>query len=164
MNTTSVLPVNDFARMAAAFCAWCESGTLGSNPEFQMSRWFSQLYAGGLLLIEVPAEEDAPEEYLVETTTGEATISQLRGYYYREALDPNPMQSEELGIGDLGDDLLDIYKDIKRGLSLYELGYPKAAEWEWAFHFRVHWGRHATAGLLALHCMVHIHGTSAHAA
>jgi hypothetical protein len=164
MNTTSISPVNDFASIAAAFCAWCESGALGDKPEFQMSRWFSRLYAGGLLLVDVPSEEDAPAETLVDTTAGEAAINKLRGYYYREVFDPDPTLNEEPCIGDLGDDLLDIYEDIKRGLSLYELGYPKAAEWEWAFHFRIHWGRHATAGLLALHCLVHAHGTNAHAA
>lgn len=163
MNTSTSPSLPDFARLATAFCTWCESDAVGNAPELAISRWFSQLYAGGLLLSEVQAESNAPDDVPSNVEAGEAAIGTLRGYYYREVFDPNPTLAEEPCVGDIGDDLLDVYKDIKRGLALFDAGFPRAAEWEWAFHFRIHWGRHAVAGLLALHCMVHSNLATEHA-
>ena len=155
MKTEPSSALSDFARLAAAFCAWCESGALGATPERIISRWLAQLYAACLLLAEVEAEEQAPEIPASDTSAGETAIRPLLGYYYREIFDPHPNFNEEPCVGDVGDDLLDVYRDIKRGMKLYELGFPRAAEWEWAFSFRVHWGRHATGALAALHGLVH---------
>lgn len=164
MKTTPSPLIAEFAQLADGFCTWCESGALGAAPEQAISRWFAQLYAGGLQLSEVEAEAGAPENIAPNTSDGEAAISNLRGYYYREVFDPHPHLNEEVCVGNIGDDLLDVYKDIKRGLELYRQGFPLAAEWEWAFNFRVHWGRHAAAALLALHGLVHSSLGSAHAA
>jgi hypothetical protein len=164
MKTTPSPLLAEFAQLAAGFCTWCESGALGAAPERAISRWFAQLYAGGLQLSEVEAEARAPENNAPDTSQGEAAISNLRGYYYKEVFDPDPRLDEEACVGDIGDDLLDVYKDIRRGLELYRRGFPLAAEWEWAFNFRVHWGRHAAAALLALHGLVHSSLGSEHAA
>jgi Domain of unknown function (DUF5063) len=164
MKTAPSPQLSEFAQLAAAFCTWCESGSLGEAPERAISQWFAQLYAGGLLLSEVEAEDDVPEDVNSDTAEGEAAIKPMHGYYYREVFDPHPMLNEEPGVGDIGDDLLDVYKDIKRGLKIYSLGFPLAAEWEWAFNFRVHWGRHAAAALLALHGLAHSSLAREHAA
>ncbi|MDQ0427430.1 hypothetical protein QOZ98_000255 [Planomicrobium stackebrandtii] len=44
-----------------------------------------------------------------------------------------------------------IYRDIKKGLILYEQGHSMEAIWEWKFGFEVHWGEHATSAIRALH-------------
>lgn len=52
----------------------------------------------------------------------------------------------------LGDDLADIWRDLKQGLLALEAGAPTAdVVWEWRFGFYAHWGRHATEALRALH-------------
>lgn len=63
----------------------------------------------------------------------------------------DPYQLEEPTAGNLTDDILDIYSDIKRGLVLYEQGEQAEAVWEWRYHFEIHWGNHAVSALRALH-------------
>ena len=164
MNTSPSPRLAEFAQLAAEFCTWCELSSMGPAPEQAISNWFARLYASGLQLSEAEPEAGAPETINPDTSQGEAAIRQLHGYYYREVFDPDPQSDEEPCIGDIGDDLLDVYRDIKRGLELYRLGFPLAAEWEWAFNFRIHWGRHAAAALLALHGLVHSGLAGEHAA
>lgn len=61
------------------------------------------------------------------------------------------LSGEEPVLGSLADDLADIHRDLRRGLVLFERGQAEGAAWEWAFHFRAHWGRHLTSALHALH-------------
>ncbi len=56
-------------------------------------------------------------------------------------------------MGDVGDDLLDIYQDVRAGLVAFDSGEVSDAAWHWSFLYRIHWGRHAVGGLFALHCM-----------
>lgn len=62
----------------------------------------------------------------------------------------DPYVEEPLVTGSLSDDLLDVYRDLHRGLSLYDSGQVDAAVWEWKFHFDHHWGYHAVDALRAL--------------
>jgi hypothetical protein len=73
--------------------------------------------------------------------------------YYSEVWNPIAVPAEaDPIVGDLADDLADIYLDVKRGLLHLEHDHPFDAAFHWAFMFRVHWGRHATSALRALHC------------
>lgn len=56
----------------------------------------------------------------------------------------------------LGDDLGDIYSDIKRGLNAWNDGEHLRTEaiWEWAFNFEGHWGAHAAWAIGAIHSLV----------
>jgi len=56
-------------------------------------------------------------------------------------------------MGDVGDDLLDVYRDVRAGLVSLDRGNAHDAAWHWSLLFRIHWGRHAAGGLFALHCM-----------
>jgi len=80
-------------------------------------------------------------------------LARFNGHYYREYFDPDPSLNVESVIGDVGDDLLDTYKDIRAGLLLFEEGQTNEALWHWAFLQRAHWGRHAVGAIFALHCM-----------
>jgi hypothetical protein len=52
----------------------------------------------------------------------------------------------------LGDDLVDICRDLKRGLLALDAGaLGEDVTWEWRFGFYTHWGRHATEALRVLH-------------
>ena len=69
---------------------------------------------------------------------------------YWEVFDPY-QRSTPVG-GSLSDDVLDIYGDLRRGLSLWDTEASRpAALWDWRFHFEVHWGDHAVDALRALH-------------
>jgi hypothetical protein len=69
---------------------------------------------------------------------------------YWEVFDPGVDAAPVAGA--LSDDLLDIYRDVHRGLKLWESCAPIAAAiWEWRFHFDAHWGEHAMNALRALH-------------
>jgi hypothetical protein len=66
----------------------------------------------------------------------------------------------ELGLGDLCDDLLDIWQDLRRGLEEWRAGRPAQALWEWRFGFDHHWGRHAGGARKALQEFIESSGYS----
>ena len=74
--------------------------------------------------------------------------------HYWMVFDPYDMADHEPVVGDLTDDLLDIYRDLRRGLDiLNERDSLGDAVLEWNVHF-THWGHHAVDALCALH---HLH-------
>jgi hypothetical protein len=77
--------------------------------------------------------------------------------YYWEIFDPTNDQDTQAVCGDLVDDLGDIYKDIKHGLMIFDLGTMasrEAALWDLKFGFEKHWGRHAICALKTIHFLV----------
>ena len=151
-----------FADVARIFCRWCEE-TAGPKTAKAAATWLSTLHAGALALpSEQPDDDgDAPElpaDLLAKVKVG---LAPYRGLYYRMVFNPTPLGTEEPVMGDLGDDLEDIYRDIRRGLFLYEGGRTAAAVWHWRFHHEIHWGQHACAALYALHHYAQEHGENA---
>jgi hypothetical protein len=71
------------------------------------------------------------------------------GDIYWEVFDP--FECNEPVAGSLSDDILDMDRDVSRGLALWDAGAEDAAVWEWRFSFEVHWGVHATSALRAIH-------------
>ena len=55
-------------------------------------------------------------------------------------------------VGDICDDLADIYRALKEGLHIYDKGQIKNAVFYWREGFCCYWGRYATSALHALHC------------
>jgi hypothetical protein len=54
----------------------------------------------------------------------------------------------------LSDDLADIYRDLRHGLSLWELDTPDAqaaAAWQWRFNYEAHWGGHLFRAMATVH-------------
>lgn len=70
--------------------------------------------------------------------------------YYGYVFDPLKNPPEPPVVGDLGEDLTNIYLDLYEGLSLYHGGYPQEAVWNWKASFRRFWGRQALSALSAL--------------
>ena len=70
---------------------------------------------------------------------------------YRQVFDPT--EDTEAISGSLADDLADIYRDIKEGIVLAEMGEAPLADvvWTWRLHFGFHWGKHAMDALLTIH-------------
>ena len=144
--------VTQFAETAGAFCAWCESPASEGDREVQAAVWLARLHSAALLL---PSAEPENEDGLPELPRKhlDAATSNLRyfaGWYYRTLFDPDPVNCNEPVIGDVGDDLLDTYKDVKAGLLLYVGGSLENALWHWSFMHEVHWGKHAVDAMVAL--------------
>lgn len=143
-----------FAHAARGFCDWCE-GSHDPVAQRTAAYWLARLYAEALNLPEVGPENDwgipAPPAEALEKV--KAKLAPFWGWYYREVFDPAPDLSDEPVMGDLGDDLMDTYRDIRAGLVLFDEGRATDALWHWSFMHRNHWGRHATGALHALHSM-----------
>lgn len=154
MESAPIHAADEFAQLARGFCDWCEGAALPAPADVSASVWLAKLHAAALALPEVdPESEDGlPPLPAVAAARAERNLAAFDGFYYREYFDPNPNLTDESVIGDVGDDLADIYKDIRAGLVLYETSQPTEALWHWSFSHRIHWGRHAVGALFALQC------------
>jgi hypothetical protein len=143
-----------FAEQAQRFCLWATGEDGSSISAASALRRVSSLYSAALEL-PVPftegmsaelAEVDPPLAAQVS-----ARIAGLKPPAYWEIFDPLRDPREEPVAGSIADDIGDIYRDVARGLVLFELGERAEALWEWGFNFRIHWGAHATGAMRALH-------------
>jgi hypothetical protein len=76
---------------------------------------------------------------------------------YREVFNPYEVDNEDPIIAALGDDLTDIYNDVKEGLDLFVQGDRKHvhdAVWLWRFHFLIHTGHHCASAMRPLHVLI----------
>jgi hypothetical protein len=80
-------------------------------------------------------------------------LDAFNGHYYREFFDPAPQLDDDMCMGDIGDDVLDTYLDVRNGLLLFEQGQIKEALCYWSYFHRTHWGRHAAGAIRALRCL-----------
>lgn len=153
MKTGTTHP-NDFSEVARAFCAWCEASG-SALTDRQAAYWLCRLYAQALLLPEAQSENDngLPELSADALENAASNLAAFSGRYYREVFDPDPLLGDEPVMGDIGDDLLDTYKDVRAGLVLFDRGEVSEALWHWSFLHRIHWGRHVAGALYALHCL-----------
>lgn len=78
-----------------------------------------------------------------------ASFATLRGPQFYATADAYEIGGEEL-VGDLHDDLADVWRDLRPSLDLFEAGHHEAAAWHWAFTFRYHWGEHAVEAIRVL--------------
>ncbi|MCR9244738.1 MAG: DUF5063 domain-containing protein [bacterium] len=150
---------DNFANEARRFCGWAKAGPGSQCAALTALTRIVALYAAGLELpshesIE-PSDEDTTEVTPAELEAVRAATSGLPLDFYFEVFDPTDLGESdampEPVTGQLSDDILDIYADVARGLRAYDAGRVTDAQWEWSFHFRHHWGNHATSAIRALH-------------
>lgn len=106
----------------------------------------SELYSAALSLpVGSPSRRPLPEPQVPAGWRG------FDGFEsYSEVFDPQG--PAEIVVASLTDDILDIHRDLKRGLARIAAGEAeRAAVWEWRFSFDAHWGHHAVGALGALH-------------
>lgn len=154
MESEQQSPIAAFHECALGFCDWCEVGaSSASNRNLMAAVWLSRLHAAALLLPEAePENEDGlPELADAPLRQAERNLRPFVGWFYRMVFDPDLASTEEPCLGDVGDDLLDTYKDVKAGCALYDQGLEQDALWHWSFMHRIHWGKHAVDALAALY-------------
>jgi len=150
------LAVSVFAEVARDYRAWCE-GPRAADP-FQLlreaTRHLARLYAAALELPDVGFTDhpDPPDLPKADWDAMFKSFGALPFNYYWEVYDPAIEDSDEPVVGDVADDLADLYSDLIKGLWLLDRGHKMAAVWHWKFTFGCHWGRHAVSALRALHC------------
>jgi hypothetical protein len=142
-----------FAALVTRYCDWCE-GEPGSARE-EAETAFSLLVD---LLAGVPRVQGGFAGGAGRRISDEvwkqmhSRFASLPFQYYVSWHNPLDLDDHEREMGDIADDLADVWRDLKPGLELYESNDLAAAAAEWQFGFEFHWGRHATAALYALHC------------
>ncbi len=124
------------------------------------------LYAAGLALPDVAIAEadfDTLETFAVSREEWEERYRRLgetlgadRWYAAPASRIGGPTAASERAVGDLADDLTDIYRDVMPGLRCWdtngEAGLARVV-WEWRFSFLTHWGQHAVAILWIVHAL-----------
>ena len=128
----------------------------GMKAVIECTSLLADLYSLGLKLPSAASEEvesKEPEEISEkEYAQVSAYASRLPFQYYNEVLEPLELESQECGVGDIADDIRDIYSDVVSTNRIFENGNRASAIWHWNFTMRTHWGRHATSAIHVLQC------------
>jgi len=153
------LPIHTFAEQARAFCGWATGLDESEMTAASALARVCSLYVAALSLPHPWSEGLAGKLAEAEPASGgtqlkTGRVSQLPFQVYWEVFDPLNNPPGEPVAGDIVDDIGDIYRDVARGLVLYEAGRENEALWEWGFNFRIHWGEHATGAIRALHAFL----------
>lgn len=139
-----------FADQAHQFCAFIERASASPLAERVTAARLRllDLYTAGCSLPRVAPPEGFEAGPSTARPDGWAGFDRFEVYW--EVFDP--YVDEAPVAGELSDDLLDVYFDVKRGLDLWQSNAPRtAAIWQWRFDFDHHWGDHAVDALRALH-------------
>ena len=157
--------VQQFVESATAFCDIVEHCPVLTMHEFvrRVHRVLPTLYAAALQLPQVQVDNAE----IPPSTLTYSQVQQLRhevasklGQYnlYWEALHLFALiDDKELGVGEIADDLVDVYCDLKFGLAAFDTGSTQRmqeAVWQWKFEFASHWGNHLVDALRVLHRLV----------
>ncbi len=132
----------------------------------------ARLYASGHALPDVSVSDESPdirerfevgddEWRRVYSLVHEAVGAQSGYWAYFDPSEP-PDSADAPVYGDLGDDLADIYRDIKPGLRAWEAGLEEYLT-DIVFHWKIplfgsHWGVHAVSAMRALHPLAFLRG------
>ena len=157
-------PVDRFAQAASAYCSWCNGQPDDATEAVTDAVVATQTRAAFVHLAELirlaldlrqPESADLDRDFRVDHEEWEQVYTHVVTPFglYGTVLDPLSASGSEFqnALGDLGDDLADIYRDLKEGLLAYEADLPANAEWAWRESFDSHWGQHATEALSALY-------------
>lgn len=146
--------LNDFAVAVRSYCDWAASTVALGSAKSEMliaQRHLSSLYA---MAVNVPQYEcdwleRRPTD--VEWSKTYKRFGELPVGYYGSICNPLEVPAGDAALGDLADDLADIWRDLKEGLSIFDEGHRNAAGWQWLESFSIHWGEHASRALAVVH-------------
>ncbi|WP_078118517.1 DUF5063 domain-containing protein [Thiosocius teredinicola] len=143
--------LKEFAGLVRNFCNFCEQAPAKNGDERQAIQFVAALYASAHLL-----QKRVGVNYAGPTVSSEIANAVYKRFgslafnYYRMVGDPEQIPGQEPVVGDLADDLRDIYVDLKSGLSVFDAGCEAQAEDEWRITFYLHWGQHAANVIFVL--------------
>ena len=146
--------LDDFALAVRHFCDWaqCASSTETAKSEMLTARrHLSSLYAKAVDLPRFECEWEERSLSSDDWSTVFKRFGRLPVGYYGSVCDPLEVPAEETALGDLADDLADIWRDLKEGLLLFDEGDRDAGGASWQESFDTHWGEHAANALAVIH-------------
>lgn len=148
-----------FAAEARRFVDWADGSECVDTLSAPLTlRRLVALYAAALDLPQpwtrgvAVGRQDEPPFFGERVQAVRARAASIPLQHYGEIFSPLVAAPDEPVVGDLADDLLDIYRDVALGLHLYDGGRLDDAVWQWGFNFQIHWGKHASSAIRALHC------------
>jgi hypothetical protein len=146
-----------FSQEARAFLEWADGSASHDKLTAPVAlRHLVALYAAALELPQPWSESvtNTPEPAAAATHRLHAVRTRAAAIplqHYGEIFSPLVPPDEPV-VGDLADDLVDIYRDVSAGLAFHDAGRVDDAIWQWGFNFQIHWGKHASSAIRALHC------------
>lgn len=153
-----------FLEAAREYCAFIESTDKADNEFWiALQGLLLTLYQQGTTLPRTTLEHDeefndklSKEEFEKILTRISEKVGDSR--FYWEVFDPTNERDTQPGCGDLVDDLGDIYRDLKDGLMIFDLGTMASRDealWDFNFGFEHHWGYHGINALRTIHYILH---------
>ena len=157
--------VIEFVTVAKEFCSFAESVNDYKRKEFVTvaTRIIPLLYLKASVLPKVEPELDES----IDKSVDEMTYTQIQdgvsaklGRFndYLEVFTPDMQRSDTPIIAFIGEDIADIYQDLKDFLSAYRLGVTEImndALAEVVNNFELYWGQRTVNTLRALHAVLH---------
>ena len=139
--------VDNFFLSALNYCNVVEdlNSNKGKNDLNNLLVSLLDLYSKALYLPDVEPENDEVSD--IKLSVPQILFDEY-DHYWKVF---NRYHLEEPVGASLSDDILDIYKDVKNGIILYEKNKYSEAIWEWKFNFEIHWGNHAVDAIRVLH-------------
>ncbi len=147
--------INEFSSLAQEYCDWVETpGNKGKEQLFYLQVLLSKIYCWGIQLPECEPTDLFETEGLPKHNHHEI-LQNFNGFpvqYYSMVFNADVVPSEEPVLGDVIDDLSDIYQDLKDGLWYLKNGSEVDAVFQWRISFGAHWVRHILGAMYALYC------------
>ncbi len=144
--------IEQFAEVARQYCAWAEGEFGEAQEEMRRARrLLAELHLAAIQLpdLGIGKDKDATRISHDDWSRMFQKFGSLPLTTYWDVF--NPLEETEPVENSLADDLADIYRDVKAGLSLFEAQDFIDAAWDWRFHFQIHWGQHLVGAQRALH-------------
>jgi len=157
-NASRMSTAERFSLEARRFVDWADGSASPDTLKAPLAlRRVVALYAAALDLPQpwsegVSAEPPASPAMEQRWSAVRARAAAIPLQHYSEIFSPLMLPPEAPVVGDLADDIADIYRDVANGLALYDAGCVDDAIWQWGFSFQSHWGEHASSAIRALHC------------
>lgn len=146
-----IVPLNEkrFVHIVRRFCFWAES----SNHDAAVAR---ELLLELLLHVNELRSTISSEAYSAYGFEGlgpevAENLRDLPFQYYLNIFSPLDLKTgSEAVIGDIADDLVDTYGELRYGLKVYDSGNHDGAERHWFAAYLLHWGHHASSAVRVL--------------
>lgn len=152
--------LDDFRNDAQAYCDFIDAWRAGNvrKPYIELLQLLSNLAKSGAAIPFDIAEEDVNHVERIDTAQWWIIASEISKLtcVACSALGTEHANNEEdqVRASMLWDDLADVYRDLRRGLDLFNLGGSDAvadATWQWRFGYENHWGTHLFRAMTTVH-------------